>query len=248
MKPKTRAIIGGFLIFIGILLVGESTGLYSPEDLMQTLMPILFIIGGIWLISRRKKQQSDQYPPGQAGFPPPHSSQPDEGDIGEVGSFSTGSERAKPFTEESPGDQSSSGSSEQAKTTQSPEFEGSGKLRYRKTFGDMFIDLNGVSLQNIEISAGVGDVEIVLTGGTLEEGLNRIIISSFIGDIRIFASPDLPTFIHSSSFVGDIDVMRRRASGFGNSIDSQTANYDSSAMKLYIACNNFIGDIKVYGL
>jgi predicted membrane protein len=48
--------------------------------------------------------------------------------------------------------------------------------------------------------------------------------------------------------VGDIDVMRRRASGFGNSIDSQTANYDSSAMKLYIACNNFIGDIKVYGL
>ncbi|UCG60591.1 MAG: hypothetical protein JSV52_09665 [Candidatus Zixiibacteriota bacterium] len=111
----------------------------------------------------------------------------------------------------------------------------------------MFIDCTGVNLQNVEVSAGFGDVEIRLKGGILEQGLNRLIISSFIGDIRITAPADMAVFTHCSSFVGDIDVMGKRASGFGNSIDSQTANYQESEKKLYVACNCFIGDIKIYG-
>lgn len=256
MKSRTRAIIGGSLIFVGILLVGESTGLYSGDELMQALIPIAFIAGGVWLIARRKKRDAGKYPPGHGPYTPPRSSDAETGEAGVGDPYQQSqpsAETAEPsstgisFDQPADTEPTPSGRDE-TKESESPESGESGKLRYRKTFGDMYIDLNGVSLQNIEISAGVGDMEIVLTGGVLSEGLNRIIISSFIGDIRIFASPDLPTFTHCSSFVGDIDVMKRRASGFGNSIDSQTANYESSSKKLYIACNNFIGDIRIYGL
>jgi lia operon protein LiaF len=112
----------------------------------------------------------------------------------------------------------------------------------------MFIDCNGVSVQNVEVSAGFGDLEIKLHGVILGEGLNRLIISSFIGDIRIMAPSDMAVFTHCSNFVGDVEVMGKRASGFGNSIDAQTANYQDSDRKLYVACNSFIGDIKIYGL
>ena len=50
----------------------------------------------------------------------------------------------------------------------------------------------------------------------------------------------------SSSFIGDIEMMGRRSSGFGNSLDAQTSGYADAQAKLYIATNHFIGDVRVY--
>ena len=112
----------------------------------------------------------------------------------------------------------------------------------------MFIDMSGVNMQNIEVSMFCGDLEIKLHGCILNEGLNRLIISSFIGDIRIFAPADLAVYAHSSNFVGDIEIFGKHTSGFGNNVDSQTPNYSNSSKKLYIANNSFIGDIKVFAI
>ncbi len=245
MKARTKLIWGIILVFFGIILLGESTGLFDAEELMSSIAPIGLIIFGLWLILRRKAK----VPPSSAGGnyapppppPPPHSSDPyaDPGD----------QQQSSETTSEQQQDSShSSRNYEQPHMSESPSSDETGKIRYSKTFGDMYIDCNGVNLQNVEISAGVGDLELKLNGGVLGEGLNRLIISSFIGDIRITAPANLPIFTHCSNFVGDIELMGKRASGFGNSIDSQTADYQSSPQKLYVACNSFIGDIKIYGL
>ena len=73
-----------------------------------------------------------------------------------------------------------------------------------------------------------------------------MIFSGFIGDIRIMIPRDFAVFAHCSNFIGDIDVVGRRASGFGNNIDWQSDNYESADSKLYIAANNFLGDVKIF--
>lgn len=241
MKPKGKLIWGIILVAVGVILLGETTGLFSAEALFGTLIPIAMVVIGIWLISRRKSAEDNpQYAPPP---PPPPFSSPQAPSEPNAQSWQSQTTNRPPDNS-----QTSAGERESKRISQSPEPDGSGKVRYSKTFGDIFIDCSGVSLQNIEVSAGIGDLEIRLHGGVLSDGLNRLIISSFVGDIRITASPEMAIFTHCSNFVGDVEVMGKRASGFGNSIDGQTPNYQDSDRKLYIACNSFIGDIKIYGL
>jgi lia operon protein LiaF len=122
----------------------------------------------------------------------------------------------------------------------------SNRARYNKFIGDMFVDCGGVDLQNVEIGSFIGDVEIKLHGGKLARGLNRMIVSGFIGDVRVLVPEGMAVFCQSSNFIGDIEMMGKRSSGFGNSIDAQTPNYSEAEAKLYIASNHFIGDVRVY--
>jgi len=110
----------------------------------------------------------------------------------------------------------------------------------------MYVDCSGIELQNVEIGNFLGDVEVKLHGGNLAPGLNRMIISGFIGDVRVLVPQGMAVFAQSSNFIGDIEMMGKRSSGFGNSLDAQTANYAEAESKLYIASNHFIGDVQVY--
>ena len=241
MKPRSKLIWGVILVAVGVLLLGETTGAFSAEDLFDVVFPLAIILLGVWLIFRRRSaDKADRYAPPPP--PPPPSGAYEAPPVTEPTDDETRASAEGPETDTS----YTSRSWEEPPVTHSPSSDEAGKLKYSKTFGDMFIDCTGVNLQNVEVSAGFGDLEIRLTGGVLGEGLNRLIISSFIGDIRIYTSADIPIFAHCSNFVGDIEIMGKRASGFGNSIDSQTTNYQESARKLYVACNSFIGDIKFY--
>ena len=112
--------------------------------------------------------------------------------------------------------------------------------------GELFVDCDDMSLKNVEISGFLGEIEVNLSGGKLQPGLNRIIISNFIGDIRIFVPKGMPTFVHCSNFVGDIDIFGKRTSGFGNHIESQTANYTEASDKLFLAVSSFLADVRIY--
>lgn len=236
-----KAIFGIALVLIGLLLLGRTTGLFwfSHDGFFSLLLPFFLIGLGIWMIIR-KRQQTYQY-----------------GDI----HFTVGSDRGRPaepppvdrtddpgrFAERQAGDATTAFVGDAGPTvSQAPHSDQSGKIKYEKLLGDMVVDLNGRSLQNVEISLGIGDVEIKLHGGELSPGLNRIVISGFIGDIRVFVPNDMPFFAVCSNFIGDVELTDRRASGFGNNMDFQTESYASAERKLYIAAHNFIGDIKVH--
>ena len=232
-----KAIFGLILIFLGIVLLGNSLNLFyfGFRDFFRFLLPLFFIFLGFWLIVRKKKQM-DRI---QAEI---HIS---ESMDQKSGAYST------TYTETSSTDRSQqTHESTQARTdrptSEQPNYSNSRMTKYSKFLGDMFIDCTNISLENIEVSMGIGDIEINLSNGQLVQGLNRLIISGFVGDIRVFIPKNISVFVHGSNFIGDIDIAGKHASGFGNNLDYQTAEYNTSTSKLYIAANNFIGDIKVY--
>jgi lia operon protein LiaF len=239
---KSTAIIGSILIFFGLFFLLRSLDLiwFDFGDVIRVLFPLALISAGIWLIGRHKKggqlKVNVHYTePSQSASPErPQPAEMDPANLAHKQSQFTAAvpPPPRPTTEESLKD--------------APSGQTGTKLRFNKMIGDMFVDCEGFSLANVEISAGVGDVEIKVSGGVLSKGLNRMIISGFIGDIRIFVPKGFSFFAHCSNFVGDIEISGKRASGFGNTIEHQSLDYDKADSKLYIASNSFIGDMKIY--
>jgi len=235
-----RATFGLVLIALGLLLVLRSTGIFSIGEMSRYLVPFLFISLGVWMIIRRKRL--DDSAPARDSAPPPP---PPPGDP-----------QPQPFSDARPAyqtppsgfstDSGAGGAPEQPKVIYSPfQCKSDGRLSYSKALGDMFVDLGGLSVQNVTVSAMFGDIEIKLHGCVPADGLNRLVISGFIGDLRILVPRDLEIFAHCSNFIGDIDLLGKRETGFGNNMDAQTAGYNSAQKRLYIAANNFIGDIRI---
>jgi lia operon protein LiaF len=235
-----KIIFGLILIALGFLLLSRTLDLFYFDfgDIISVAWPLIIIAIGIWLMARRRGEhqaadaeasvtisvQCDRPTP-----PPP---------VGDL------APKAVPPTYESP--PPPGGTEQGARVSQSPESSTAGKLRYSKFIGDMFVDCEGIELQNVEIGSFLGDVEIKLHGGKLSPGLNRMIISGFIGDVRVLVPQGMAVFAQSSNFIGDIEMMGRRTSGFGNSLDAQTKNYAEAEAKLYVASNHFIGDVRIY--
>ena len=237
MKSK-RNTFAFILVIIGvILLIRAIDPFFFGDDVFKFLLPIGLIVLGIWLIQKKKKK-SDNFK--NSGIHINIDSDSDNNSFNNKKYYSSfasakdnASQKSGTFTE-------APGFSEQGQT-----IGVDGRIRYSKVLGDMFIDCTGMNMQNVEVSAGIGDVEIKVHGGILNDGLNRMVVSGFIGDCRIMIPPDTEMFTHCSNFIGDIEVLGRRASGFGNNVDAQTANYNAAPKRLYIAANNFIGDIKI---
>lgn len=223
---RKKLLIGLALICFGIILMGRTTGFFHVS--FGNIFPYCIIGIGIWLIIR-KKRMIDKAESSFIDVKTTGSDDLASPDSGKGGEYSTADQ---PGTEG------------QHRPTQSPSFE-NGKVRYNKFIGDMHIHLRGVSLQNVEVSSFLAEIDLYLEGGLLQIGLNRIILSGFIGEIRIYIPRDLPLYFHGSNFVGDIEVGVERSSGFGNTLDWQTANYQSAESKIYIAANCFLGDLKV---
>ncbi|MBI5267926.1 MAG: cell wall-active antibiotics response protein [candidate division Zixibacteria bacterium] len=239
-----KVIFGLVLILLGtaFLLVSLDVLDLSFGDITSFIGPVALIAVGIWLILRRQKEaaqasadgmgqsqahyQSETNYQSQAQYQPPPPPPPGSGPGPRPYSYK--------YTYEFGGQ-----STRQGQDT-------GGKVRYQKFIGDMFIDCKGVELHNIEVSAFIGDNEIKLHGGKLSPGLNRLVISGFIGDVRVLVPPDMPVLCTSSSFIGDVELLGKRSSGLGNTIESRSGDYDTAEAKLFIAVNHFIGDVRVY--
>ena len=231
---SNRKILFGFiLILIGLAFMVNTLDLirFSFEDFLSFAFPILLIAVGLWLMMRRRQQDKID---AEVHIQEQKTVRPDR-----VYATPEPPPGPRPFD---PGEAESG----QPRVSEAPSEKGGGKIRYSKFIGDMFIDCDGVSLQNLEINNFLGDVEVKLHGGQLVPGLNRLIISGFIGDVRVLVPQGMAVFAQSTNFIGDIEMMGRRSSGFGNSLDAQTPTYADSDSKLYVASNHFIGDVRVY--
>ena len=236
VMSNRKIFMGLVLVLIGFLLLGRTLDffVFSFSDVLGFIFPAFLIAAGLWVLAHRRGQKQSE----QVGYDMAEGS----GDTPPVSAYYGPEPPPGPTPVPPPPPRTE----EKERTSEAPESCTPGRSRYSKFIGDMLIDCNGVNLQNIEIGNFLGDVEVKLHGGKLAPGLNRMIISGFIGDVRVLVPEGMAVFAQSSNFIGDIEMMGRRTSGFGNSLDAQTPNYSEAASKLYIASNHFIGDVRVY--
>ena len=229
-----KIFMGLILVLIGFLLLGRTLDffIFSFRDIVGFAFPALLIGAGLWVLAHRRGQQQST----EAGYEVNVSND----------SIHISTPEAQVHVGPTPVPPPPGSSTGSTRTSQAPESGTPGRQRYSKFIGDMFIDCSGIDLQNVEIGNFLGDVEVKLHGGNLAPGLNRMIISGFIGDVRVLVPEGMAIFAQSSNFIGDIEMMGRRSSGIGNSLDAQTANYAEAESKLFIASNHFIGDVRVY--
>ena len=254
-----KATFGLILIALGFLLLLQSLDIMSMSDFAGYILPLALIGFGIWLIVRKKQEidtwkqtRSDEY----RGSGPYHSPPPPPPPGGQT-TWNQGrpqpppgeqtQPREEPLHDAGPKPGAQTGPQAEPKVSAAPSGDSAeGKLRYEKFLGDLFVDLEGRDVRDVEASLVIGDVEIKLHGSRLGQGLNRMVISSFVGDIRVLVPRDMEVFAHCSNFIGDIDLLGQHTSGFSNNLDGQTPGYPTAENRLYIAANNFLGDIKIY--
>jgi len=247
---KSTFVIGGLLIFSGLIFLIDSVGFVVVDigELISFLIPIVLIVFGVRMIIRKKDKESKTIgvtihaDAKSYSFP---ATEPQETEY-TSDSVATPAPPAEPASPTPPPKPKKSTESAHQESSDYQNFETTGRLRYNKVLGDMFIDCKGRSLSNVEISVGLGDLELILNEGILSKGLNRVVISGFVGDIRIFISKETAFFCHCSNFIGDIDLGGQRTSGLSNTLEFSTPGYDKAESKLYVAANSFLGDIRVY--
>ncbi|PWB69238.1 hypothetical protein C3F09_10420 [candidate division GN15 bacterium] len=227
---KNSTIWGGVLILLGLLLLLNSLRI----NLFHFVLPLGLIVLGGWLVYR--KTRAEEQPKHSAHY----TYNSEQGIYTATVTSSEGTTRASATVH------TTGPSSDQPRhTTEEAKVFGD-KVKYSKFLGDMFITCENVNLQNVEISIFIGDLEINLAGGKLQPGLNRVIVSGFLGDCLVLIPKDMPVHVHCSGFIGDVELLGKRGSGFGNTLDSETPEYTAATSKLYVAVNNFIGDIRVF--
>ncbi|MEZ5358722.1 MAG: cell wall-active antibiotics response protein LiaF [Candidatus Zixiibacteriota bacterium] len=114
-----------------------------------------------------------------------------------------------------------------------------------KFFGDTHHDNISGDIDKSDISHFIGDTDLNFVNAELKPGVNRLNISSFIGDIRIFVKKDTAVKVYSSNLIGDLRFFDVHRTGFGNSFSEQTPNYESASTKIDIHCSSLIGDVKI---
>ena len=227
---RNSTIWGSILILLGFLLLLNSLRI----NLFHLVVPVALIILGAWIVYRRSRSEE----PNKRNTQYTYNS--DQGVYTATVTSNEGTTRASATVHATgrPSDRADR-MNEEARVF-------GDKIKYSKFLGDMFINCENVNLQNVEISVFIGDLEINLAGGKLQPGLNRMIVSGFLGDCLMLIPRDMPVHVHCSGFIGDVELLGKRGSGFGNTMDSQTPEYDAATSKIYIAVNNFIGDIRVF--
>ncbi len=248
-----KILFGLFFILVGFILLGNSLDFFDFDagDVIRFLLPFIFIGLGIKLIIKKKREEEKLREKVKFSYTQSEQKSDNFQNKAQTGQAGQARQTSSDYNPETFASQQASQSTSTAsnnyssKASESPHREGN-KLKFSKILGDMYIDFSNQSLENIDISSGIGDLEIKTKGGKLSQGLNRIIISGFIGDIRIFIPRTTPNFVQCSNFIGDIDMSGRRSDGFNNNVEYCSDDYNSAESKLFIQVNSFIGDVRIY--
>ncbi|WP_458462167.1 cell wall-active antibiotics response protein LiaF [Paenibacillus sp.] len=125
---------------------------------------------------------------------------------------------------------------------------GSGNTINKSAFiGDLYMGQEVFSLKPMNISAFIGDTVIDLTKAQIPYGETKIVISSFIGDVKVFVPEDmdLGVTVTTNSFIGDMSLLNQKRGGFLSSAQAETTHYREASKKVRIIVSVFIGDVKV---
>lgn len=265
---KDKNYIGGFILLIlGAHFLGNNLGYsyFSLRDLFRYAVPVALIGGGLYVLlspirrdrkhdQRTKEEDEYKVPPAPPVEPAPLYSDLDQQFEQKFGSTAKNEDQKKeqkygfdskmkePINEAGERGQNYYGDNNHREG----HFHGA-RINKSTFIGDIRLGDDYYELKPTNISQFIGDTVIDLTRAQIPYGETRIHISSFIGDIKVFAPKDMDIgiMVTSNSFIGDMDVLSNSKHGFMGNAVAETPGYREAGKKVRIIISVFIGDVKV---
>lgn len=240
------------LLLIGGYFLGSNLGyiLFNPGDFFKYFFPFALIIGGICLIfrprnSHHRRREEFPPPPPPMNPPTPPAFHPEmESPLDSIfGSL----EKKEAEKEAKPGQERPK--QERPKYDHYYDMGGAkGEVINKSGFiGDVHLGQDYFQLKPMNISHFIGDTIIDLTKAQIPYGETKIIVSSFMGDVKVFIPEDMDIGIMatSSAFIGDLKVLKQKQGGFMTSVSAESPYYLEASKKIKLVVSVFIGDVKV---
>ncbi|WP_454190283.1 cell wall-active antibiotics response protein LiaF [Paenibacillus sp. Marseille-Q7038] len=254
---KEKNYIGGLILLVlGAQFLNNNLGYFSFSfgDLFRYAVPVALIGGGLYVLlsPRRRDRKHDQrtkeegeykVPPAPPVEPSPLYSDLDQQFEQKFGS-SVKDEDNKKYEQDR--ENNHYGKHNHNHYRKNTDFHDA-KINKSTFIGDIRLGDDYYELKPTNISQFIGDTVIDLTKAQIPYGETRIHISSFIGDIKVFAPKDMEIgiMVNSNSFIGDMDVLSNSKHGFMGNAVAETPGYREAGKKVRIIISVFIGDVKV---
>ncbi len=123
--------------------------------------------------------------------------------------------------------------------------EPSDRIVHESIFGDFKLRQPGWPLRDVRLSTLIGDIKIDLSKATIPEGETTIDLRALIGDIDVWAPPDLPValdvqcaFVSVNRFGHKQDVILRRYS-------DAPAGYEAAPRRVRVHADLIFGDLNL---
>lgn len=256
--------IGLIIIVVGSWFVGRQLGFidFGLGKIITVLVGIMIISYGIRMITHNKRHEDptnskdskwNKYNPNMQPPPPPpplHEDPTMKGKDFEDNYYSTEQQNYQHEYEEPP---FQSMKSKWKKMGHDHQYDhtfheyGDHKINKSSFIGDFHFGKQHWELKPMNLSAFIGDTTIDLSKAQIPFGETRIIISAFIGDIKLFVPNDntLGLRVQMNAFIGESKFLDLKEGGIMAQVDQQSSYYHECDRKVMLVVSTFIGDVKV---
>jgi lia operon protein LiaF len=122
--------------------------------------------------------------------------------------------------------------------------EGIGQER-RHWVGDLSVGGQPWALKDMSLFNGIGDVRVNFTTAHVEDGLYRLRVDAWIGDVRILVPESVKLRVDAKVGIGDVLVFNDSATGTGRAIAYQDPDYEQASKRIDLSVDLKIGDIQI---
>lgn len=207
-------------IGIGLYFLGRNMGFIhlSIGELVPYIIPVLLIIFGLNIMFKPRKVKSNT----------DFNTDPDLNM-----EWSSTSKQADPDTFD--------------KSYKDETYNSTNTINKSNFIGDVYLGQDFWELQPLNVSHFIGDTVVDLTKAQIAYGETKIMVSAFIGDVKIFVPNDieLEVSVTFSSFIGDSHVFDRKEGGMLSNMKYEPKDYQIAEKRIRIIVSMFIGDLKI---
>ena len=119
------------------------------------------------------------------------------------------------------------------------------RIEYEALFGDLKLNQPGWRLRDVRASMLIGDMKIDLSKAQIPDGETTLDLRSVIGDIDVWAPPDLPVALDVQCALATVVVSGRKQDVWLRRHVDTPPDYDLAPRRVRVRADLFIGDVNL---
>jgi predicted membrane protein len=119
------------------------------------------------------------------------------------------------------------------------------KIAESNLFGDLKLKLSSDKFRGGSINNVFGDIEVDMSGCTMEPGSYRLNVNGVFGDVMIYLPANAAVKVDCSAVAGDIAIEGNKREGLFPRMAYQDQNYPGSTVKLDLYGSIIFGSVRI---